>query len=102
MSDIGQKEMNLRVNRVYAREWVEMSQSQMFKIKENGHVHSLKAFLNSDEKILWLEFKTTGPKPSFSCPFSLFEDPYSFRSGLDSEWAKLMKIANAVINPVEG
>lgn len=102
MSDKTMHEFNRKANLTFAKDWLQRINCQMFVIREDGHKHSLKAFLSSDEKILWMEFKTTGKKPSFSCPISLFEDPSDFRKASDVEWTKLRGIANSVIEPEFG
>ncbi len=94
------QDMNLRANRPYARQWVQQAQLQMFSIAKDGQRHSLKAFLNGDEKMLWLEFRTTAPKPNYSMPFSLYDDPVNFRNALDAEWASLQRIAKRSIDGV--
>lgn len=80
--------------------WIDRHDSQCFKIKNGEERYSLKVFLSSDKKILWMEFRSTGLFPNFSCPVALDQDPSKFPGILQQEWKNINSRFEGLMNKV--
>lgn len=80
-----QAEENRAANLPWAQWFVDHAQSQCFTIKKEPHKYSLKCFLSPDNRLLWLEFRSTSRMPNLSCPISLHLPPHEFKKSVEND-----------------
>lgn len=89
MSDLSE-EQNQDISLRAVRDWLDEHKDQMFDIRHLGRRYLLKAFLAPDNKILWLEFRSTSGLPTLACPIGLNLPATKFMANLNREWGSLM------------